>query len=76
MKVNNSLARALEQQAVHIFFKVAKNKFKSEWVKGHVHKYEVVLWTLEKLGKKSLLQNDQFFNKAAEIFSKHVFYLY
>ena len=39
----------------------------------HVHKYGAVLGTFEKLGKKFLLQNDQFFTKVVEIFRKHVF---
>ena len=38
----------------------------------HVHKYEAVLWTLEKLRKTIFcyLQNDQFFTKGVEIFRK------
>ena len=41
---------------------------------GHVHKYEAVLWTLEKLRKTvSCYKNDQFFTNGVEIFRKKVF---
>ena len=41
---------------------------------GHLHKYEAVLWTLEKLRRNNFLwQNDQCFTKEVEILRKHVF---
>ena len=51
------------------------NLFVFQWImlKTVINIYEAVLWKLEKLIKKFLLQNDKFFTQGVEIFWKHVF---